>query len=74
MKDENRSKLSWDAWDETVRPAPACVDFDRVVDAALSRRGFLRSVLAIGSGAAVMGVGSMLGSTSAQAQDRKSVV
>ena len=68
MKDENRSKMSWDAWDETVRPAAAMVGFDQVVDAALSRRGFLRSVLAIGSGAAVMGVGSLLGSGSAQAQ------
>ena len=68
MKDENRSQMSWDAWDETIRPAPATVDFDRVVDAALSRRGFLRSVLAIGSGAAVMGMGTLLSSTSARAQ------
>ena len=68
MKDDNRSKMSWDAWDETLRPAPVTVGFDAVVDAALSRRGFLRSVLAIGSGAAVMGMGTLMSSTSAQAQ------
>ncbi len=68
MKDDNRANLSWDAWDETVRPAPTTVEFDAVVDAALSRRGFLRSVLAIGSGAAVMGMGTLMSSTSAQAQ------
>ena len=68
MKDENRNTMSWDAWDETVRPAPATVEFDAVVDAALSRRGFLRSVLAIGSGAAVMGMGTLMSSTAARAQ------
>lgn len=68
MKDENRANLSWDAWDETIRPAPKTVGFDKVVDAALSRRGFLRSVLAIGSGAAVMGLGTLMSSTAARAQ------
>lgn len=68
MPADTRHHLSWDAWDETVRPAAKSVDFDRVVDVALSRRGFLRSVLAVGSGAAVMGIGTLLSSTAARAQ------
>ncbi|MDZ4313099.1 MAG: PhoX family phosphatase [Cypionkella sp.] len=60
--------MNWDAFDERRRPAPETVDFDRVVEAAMSRRGFLRSVVAFGSGAAAMGLGSMMSSTSANAQ------
>ncbi|SEN78872.1 hypothetical protein SAMN04488003_13616 [Loktanella fryxellensis] len=67
MKDD-LSNLSWDEFDETIRPAPATTDFDHVVSAAMSRRGFLRSLVVMGSGAAVMGAGSLLSSTSAQAQ------
>ncbi len=47
--------LSADAWDEMNDPRPAESDFDRVVDAALSRRGFLSGLVAFGSGASVMG-------------------
>ena len=47
--------LSPDDWDEKHYPRPEMTDFDRVVDSALSRRGFLRSMIAVGSGAAVMG-------------------
>lgn len=64
MKDINTKDLSWDAWDELRRPAPAVTDFDRIVDAAISRRGFLGGLMAFGSGAAAMG---LLGGTSAQA-------
>ncbi len=59
--------LSADEWDELNFPRPATNDFDRVVEAAISRRGFLSGLLAFGSGAAVMGAG-LLNSTSAQAQ------
>ncbi len=44
-----------DEWDELNSPRPDCSDFDRVVEEALSRRGFLGGALAFGSGAAVMG-------------------
>ncbi|MEO0936677.1 MAG: PhoX family phosphatase [Pseudomonadota bacterium] len=47
--------LSADDWDEINFPRPERCDFDRVVDAAISRRGFLGGTLAFGSGAAVMG-------------------
>ncbi|MEL7343306.1 MAG: PhoX family phosphatase, partial [Pseudomonadota bacterium] len=44
-------------------PRPEVQDFDRVVDRAISRRGFLGGVLAFGSGAAVMGTGVLKGTT-----------
>jgi secreted PhoX family phosphatase len=50
----DKSRFSWDAWDELQTPPPAETDFDRVVHAALSRRGFL-GVLAMGSAASAMG-------------------
>ncbi|MEM8577883.1 MAG: PhoX family phosphatase [Pseudomonadota bacterium] len=51
----DRTTLSADDWDELNFPRPAENDFDRVVEAAISRRGFLGGTLAFGSGAAVMG-------------------
>ena len=67
MKDLDKRDLSWDDWDELQRPAPETVEFDAIVETALSRRGFLSGVLAYGSGAAVMGTG-LLSGTSAEAQ------
>jgi hypothetical protein len=61
----NRKPMNWDELDERNRPAPETVDFDRVVEAAISRRGFLGGVLAFGSGAAAMG---LLNTGSAMAQ------
>ena len=68
MKDLDTKSLSFDAYDELRNPRPAEQDFDRVVASALSRRGFLTRVLAFGSGAAAMGLGNMLSTTSAMAQ------
>ncbi|MCA2010176.1 PhoX family phosphatase [Cereibacter sphaeroides] len=53
----DKTKLSADEWDEVNFPRPAENDFDRVVERALSRRGFMAGILAFGSGAAVMGTG-----------------
>ena len=55
--------LSADEWDELNFPRPEVQDFDRVVERAISRRGFLGGVLAFGSGAAVMGAGMLKGTT-----------
>ncbi len=66
MRDETYD-LSWDEWDELQSPRPDHTDFDDVVETALSRRGFLSGVLAFGSGAAVMGAGSLMSTTSAEA-------
>lgn len=60
--------LSFDDWDEANFPRPEEQDFDRVVDSALSRRGFLNGALAFGSGAAVMGMGLLKGSSAIAAQ------
>ncbi len=61
--DRKTQRLTADAWDETHFPRPLVQDFDRVVERALSRRGFLGGVLAFGSGAAVMGAGLLKGTT-----------
>lgn len=63
------NKLSWDEWDELQTPPPAVTDFDRVVEKAVSRRGFLGGVLAFGSAAAAMGtLGNLMSSTAAHAE------
>ncbi|WP_316015850.1 PhoX family phosphatase [Roseobacter sp. HKCCA0434] len=68
MKDIDTRHLSWDEWDELNNPRPEESGFDRVVEAAISRRGFLGGVVAFGSGAAVMGAGTLLSGTAARAQ------
>ena len=55
--------LSADAWDERRFPRPEVQEFDRVVERAVSRRGFLGGALAFGSGAAVMGSALLKGGT-----------
>jgi len=63
-------KMSADDWDEINFPRPTEQEFDRVVERAISRRGFL-GALAFGSGAAVMGLGVLKGTTAlAQQSDR----
>lgn len=66
MKDVDIHDLSFDEFDELRDPRPETTDFDRVVEAAVSRRGFLAGLIAFGSGAAAMG--TLMSSTSAQAQ------
>jgi len=68
--DIDLNKISADAWDELTNPRPDTCDFDRVVDRALSRRGFLSGVLAFGSGAAAMGAGLLPGPAGAGAASR----
>ena len=63
MKDLDPRDLSFDDWDEHFFPRSDVQDFDRVVEAAISRRGFLGGTLAFGSGAAVFGAGMLKGST-----------
>ena len=49
MKRFETEELSFDEFDELVNPRPEENDFDRIVEAALDRRGFLGGVLAFGS-------------------------
>ncbi len=68
MKDADLRHMSFDEFDEARDPRPQGCDFDRVVESALTRRGLLGGVLVFGSGAAVMGMGSLMSATSAHAQ------
>ena len=67
MKDIEQHQMSPDDWDEMNFPRDEVQGFDHVVEAAISRRGFMGGTLAFGSGAAVMGT-SMLKSTTAMAK------
>jgi secreted PhoX family phosphatase len=67
LEDIPLHRLSFDEIDERRNPRPQEQEFDRVVARAISRRGFL-GVLAFGSGAAAMGLGTLMGSTPARAQ------
>lgn len=63
MIDRKHTRLSADEWDELNFPRPEVQEFDRVVERAISRRGFLGGALAFGSGAAVFGTSMLKGST-----------
>jgi hypothetical protein len=65
---DQQHNLSADEWDEINFPRPEVQEFDRVVERAISRRGFLGGVLAFGSGAAVMGTAMLKGTTAMAAQ------
>lgn len=56
MKDLDLNTMTSDEFGEARDPRPEVQDFDRVVDAALWSRGFLRGVLDFGSAAAAMGL------------------
>ena len=64
VKRTDMEDLSFDEFDEIVNPRPEENDFDRIVEAALDRRGFLGGVLAFGSFAAL---GGALSPSTAQA-------
>lgn len=68
MKELSPEELSFDDFDEIVAPKPEENDFDRIVDAAIDRRGFLGGVLAFG-GFATLG-GAMTGGGAEAATSR----
>ncbi len=51
----SRKPMSLDEFDEINRIPPETVDFDRVLDRAMSRRGFLGAGVAVGGAALVLG-------------------
>src|SRR5690606_1680738 len=71
MTDTEHARPSFDERDEINFPRPAEREFDRVVERAISRRGFLGGVLAFGSGAAVMGAGLFRAETAQAAQESR---
>ena len=60
-------EISFDDFDETVNPKPEENDFDRILEAALTRRGLLKGIIAYGGVAALGGVGASLVSGQAHA-------
>ena len=42
-------EVSFDDYDEQVNPKPEENDFDRILELAITRRGLLKSVMAVGS-------------------------
>lgn len=71
MTDAEHARPTFDEWDEINFPRPEESEFDRVVERAISRRGFLGGVLAFGSGAAVMGTGLFRADGAQAAQDTR---
>ena len=53
--DQHTEDLSFDEIDELISPRAEDTDFDRVVDTALSRRGFLGGVMTFGLGSFLVG-------------------
>ncbi|NRB02732.1 MAG: PhoX family phosphatase [Rhodobacteraceae bacterium] len=68
MSVSKNTDLSFDDFDEVNNPRPDECDFDRVVEAAISRRGFLGGVLAMGSFATLGG--ALVPSSARAATDR----
>ncbi len=54
--------ISFDDFDELINPKPEDTDFDHILEVALTRRGLLKGVMAVGSVAALgsMGAASLL--------------
>ena len=53
------TELSFDAFDERNDPRPEETGFDRVVEEAVSRRGFLGGAVAVGTGAFLTGTAAL---------------
>ncbi|WP_421723049.1 PhoX family protein [Bauldia sp.] len=69
MNHIDKASLSFDELDELNNPRPSEQEFDRVVERAISRRGFLGGAVAFGSAAMMMGT-SVLYSGRAEAASR----
>ena len=68
MSSASHEPLSFDDFDEEINPRPEETDFDRIVEAAINRRGFLGGTLAFGS-FAMLG-GTLVPSGAQAASDR----
>jgi len=53
---EPEHDLSFDAFDEVNSPRPEFSQFDEIVEAAISRRGFMKGIVSVGAAAFVTGV------------------
>ena len=67
---EKTTELSFDDFDEQRNPPPAETDFNRIVERAMSRRGFLGSTIAFGTTAFVLGSTALTPTRAAAATSR----
>jgi len=67
---EKHEEISFDEYDEQINPKPEENDFDRVLEIALTRRGLLKSVLAVGSVATLGSFAALTPEEAAAAADR----
>ncbi len=63
-------KLSFDGHDEIINPPPDTCDFDRVIESALNRRGFLGGVIQFGVGSFIASSVPLIGSAARASGDR----
>lgn len=59
MRRTDYTELSFDEFDELNTPRPEETDFDRVVERAISRRGFLKGGAAVGASAFVLATSAL---------------
>jgi len=59
VKDTDYTEMSFDEFDEAVNPPPEAIEFDEIVEAALSRRGFLGGVMSFGAGSFILGTSAL---------------
>ncbi len=68
LKKTEYHNLSIDEFDEINNPPPEVVDFDKILQKAMTRRNFMKGSFMLGTSAFVLGSGlSMLGTTEAEA-------
>ena len=65
-----KDRLSFDDHDETINPAPEVTDLDRVIEGALSRRGFLGGVMSFGLAGFLTGTAGLSRAHAATTADR----
>ena len=63
----NAEEISFDDYDELVNPRSDTCDFDDIVEAAISRRGFMGGVLAFGGASLLAGTSSLISPEQAMA-------
>ena len=67
---EKHEELSFDEYDELINPKPEENDFDRILEIALTRRGLLKGVMAVGSLAALGSATSLVPNNAIAGENR----
>jgi len=67
---EKNDEISFDEYDELINPKPAENDFDRILEVALTRRGLLKGVVAVGSLATLGSAATLIPNNAVAAENR----